>query len=87
MSENDYDKRGGGFLEYVLAARLLLVVDSVRQFLQRNKLGKYTEKPDVELYDFKKEAESIKVGDRCEVEVVEGGMKRRGTVRFCGMRD
>ena len=56
----------------------------MRQFLLRNKLGKYSEKPDVELYDFKAEAEGIKVGNRCEVEVVDGGMKRRGTVMFCG---
>lgn len=64
---------------------LILNVDSVRHFLQRNKLGKYAEKPDREdLPKYAEEAAVIQVGERCEVETEEAGMKRRGIVMFVG---
>lgn len=47
-------------------------------------MGKYAEKPKVDLYDFKKEAEAVQVGQRCEIEFDAEGLKRRGTVMFVG---
>ncbi|KAJ3300892.1 hypothetical protein HDU76_005977 [Blyttiomyces sp. JEL0837] len=37
-------------------------------------------------FEFGKEAEGIKVGDRCEVEA-EGGLSKRGCVKFVGLTD
>jgi tubulin-folding cofactor B len=57
--------------------------DSVRRFKQINKLGRFADKPVGEENDYKKEAEKIIVGDRCEVQSEEG-WNRRGQVKFVG---
>lgn len=76
LSEHEYEQR----------------TDTVRSFLQRNKMGKYNEeemtqqKADKEKAEAEEEAliQAMKVGDRCEVDIPGGGGKRRGAVRFLG---
>ncbi|KND00443.1 uncharacterized protein SPPG_04762 [Spizellomyces punctatus DAOM BR117] len=71
ISDAEYDKRN----------------DSVRAFLQRNKMGKFAEKTDADReleVQYKEEADKTKVGDRCEVEAEGDGLVKRGTVRFVG---
>lgn len=69
ISEKEYEKRS----------------ESARQFLKMNKLGKFAEKQEEEEEDqFKDLAENIAVGMRCRVQLEEGGMEKRGTVRFVG---
>ncbi|KAJ3256261.1 hypothetical protein HK103_005624 [Boothiomyces macroporosus] len=55
--------------------------DSVLAFKKRNKIGRFAEN----IKDFKEEAEKIKVGDRCMVEV--DGMEKRGEVKYVGLVD
>lgn len=75
------------FLTHVHAGfvRLTLLKDSVREYKRRNKLGRFADKPEVEAYDYKQEADAIALGSRCEVELDDGGLKRRGVVRFSGL--
>lgn len=56
------------------------MLDSVRAFMQRNKLGRFTEQ--AEAYDFAAEAQVIPVGSRCEV--LMDDLPSRGTVRYVG---
>ncbi|KAJ3287660.1 hypothetical protein HK104_008493 [Borealophlyctis nickersoniae] len=70
MPETEYEKR----------------TDSVRAFKQRHKIGRFADKPAEDVPaepDFAEEAAKIHVGDRCEVEA-EGGLSKRGTVKFVG---
>ncbi|KAJ3321186.1 hypothetical protein HDV06_004529 [Boothiomyces sp. JEL0866] len=53
--------------------------DSVLAFKKRNRLGRFADN----IKDFKEEAEKIKVGDRCMVEV--DGMEKRGEVKYVGL--
>jgi len=69
----------------------LLLKDSVRSFLQRNKLGQYSEENQRHLEKendpegYFEEAQAIKVGDRCEVNAEsKTGMPKRGTVKYVG---
>lgn len=58
--------------------------DSVREFKRRHRLGRFAPKEDA--YDYKLEAESINVGDRCLVvrEDIDGGLEKRASVAFVG---
>lgn len=61
----------------------------MRAFLQRNKLGKFSDaarsEPDLESESQQEAAEKIKVGDRCEVESGDlDGLVKRGTVKYVG---
>lgn len=75
LSEEDYEKKG----------------DTLRSFLQRNRLGKYNEEEmkkmkeqqEKELEEEAKLAEAVLVGARCEVRVPQQGA-RRGVVRYNG---
>ncbi|CAH2269041.1 tubulin-folding cofactor B [Pararge aegeria] len=75
LSEEEYEKKD----------------DTLRSFLQRNKLGKYNEEEmnkmkeqqQKELEDEAKLAEAVLVGARCEVRVPSQGT-RRATVRYNG---
>lgn len=75
MPKEEYDKR----------------TDSVRSFLQKNKLGKYNEKEMAAKLEARKkeieneieEAKKYNVGDRCEVSV-PGQPVRRGTIKYIG---
>ncbi|CAH0719812.1 unnamed protein product, partial [Brenthis ino] len=75
LSEEEYEKKG----------------DTLRSFLQRNKLGKYNEEDmkklkeqqQKELEEEAKLAEAVLVGARCEVRVPAQGA-RRATVRYNG---
>ncbi|ORY06732.1 hypothetical protein K493DRAFT_202972 [Basidiobolus meristosporus CBS 931.73] len=62
--------------------------DSVLAFKQRNKLGRFSDSRSASEADSNVEYEelavNIHVGDRCEVEIGSGELKRRGTVRFVG---
>ncbi|KAA0187649.1 hypothetical protein HAZT_HAZT000523 [Hyalella azteca] len=68
--------------------------DSVRSFLRRNKLGKYNpeemaaknEAAEREALQEQQKAESIKVGDRCEVSI-PCEATRRGEVMYVGKTD
>ncbi|CAF4799705.1 unnamed protein product [Pieris macdunnoughi] len=75
LSEEEYEKKG----------------DTLRSFLQKNKLGKYNaeemakmkEQQEKELEEEAKLAESVLVGARCEVRV-PSQPSRRATVRYNG---
>ncbi|RUS28142.1 CAP Gly-rich domain-containing protein [Jimgerdemannia flammicorona] len=70
MPEEDYAKRS----------------DSVLAFKLRNKLGRFADgASEVSEASFEEEAKDIKVGDRCEVNIGDGELRRRGTVRFVGL--
>ncbi|KAL1936516.1 hypothetical protein VTP01DRAFT_650 [Rhizomucor pusillus] len=63
--------------------------DTVRAYKERHKLGRFSDEAIAQMAELerknKEAAESIKVGDRCEVQLTEDAqMKRRGTVRFIG---
>ncbi|KAI8139799.1 CAP Gly-rich domain-containing protein [Fennellomyces sp. T-0311] len=73
MTTDDYNKRS----------------DTVRAFKERNKLGRFSAEAQEQMAQFANENEraaaSIKVGDRCEVQLSEDSeVRRRGTVRFVG---
>ncbi|KAJ3190242.1 hypothetical protein HDU85_000535 [Gaertneriomyces sp. JEL0708] len=72
ISDQEYDKRS----------------DSVRAFLQRNKMGKFKERSEEELRaeedEGMAEAANIKVGDRCEVEADAESLAKRGEVKYVG---
>ncbi|KAF9528935.1 CAP Gly-rich domain-containing protein [Crepidotus variabilis] len=55
--------------------------DSVLAYKQRNKVGRFADKPAEEETAT---SEDIPAGARCEVESTEPGLKKRGTVRFFG---
>ncbi|KAB7504958.1 Tubulin-folding cofactor B, partial [Armadillidium nasatum] len=75
LSEDEYEKKS----------------DTVRNFLLKNKLGKFNEEEQARLQKEKEEAErkeeekakTITVGDRCEARV-QGEPTRRGEVMFVG---
>ncbi|KAJ1931484.1 hypothetical protein FBU59_006693, partial [Linderina macrospora] len=71
MDDTEYDKRN----------------DTVRAFKRRHNLGRFTDNKSAMSLDeedeFKKEAEAMHAGDRCQVEVPGSG-SRRGVVRFVG---
>jgi tubulin-folding cofactor B len=73
LTEGQYDQRS----------------DTLRSYLQRNKLGKYSDTKEEAQYDFSKEASVITVNNRCEVAMDDpnGGASytSRGTVHFVGM--
>ncbi|KAF9343283.1 hypothetical protein BGX26_005985, partial [Mortierella sp. AD094] len=64
--------------------------DSVLAFKKRNNLGRFndaasdTSSTSAQERAFEEAAKNIKVGERCEVDVGGGSLKRRGTVRFIG---
>ncbi|KAF9165474.1 hypothetical protein DFQ26_009927 [Actinomortierella ambigua] len=74
ISQEEYEKR----------------TDSVLAFKQRNKLGRFADAASTssassdkdQLYD--EAAQTMKVGDRCEVDLGGDSMKRRGTIKFLG---
>lgn len=78
LSEEEYNKRQ----------------ESVRHFLQKNKLGQYSEENQKHLEKendpdgYFEEAEKIKIGDRCEVHAEsKTGVPKRGTVKYVGKTD
>jgi len=57
--------------------------DTVLAYKQRQKLGRFAEKPDEESPKPEEDV-SIQVGSRCQVESAEPGFHKRGTVRYVG---
>jgi len=57
--------------------------DTVLAYKQRQKLGRFAEKPDQESHETEEEV-NIQVGSRCQVESTEPGLHKRGTVKFVG---
>lgn len=57
--------------------------DTVLAYKQRQKLGRFSEKPDEESHKTEEVVE-IQVGSRCQVKSAEPGFHKRGTVRFVG---
>ncbi|ORY96761.1 CAP Gly-rich domain-containing protein [Syncephalastrum racemosum] len=62
--------------------------DTVRAFKERNKLGRFSDEAAEQMAAAAREneeaAKNIKLGDRCEVQLVSEASRRRGTVRFIG---
>lgn len=61
----------------------LTILDTVLAYKQRNKVGRFAEKSEVEPTEEAVD-ENIRVGARCEVESSEEDLKKRGTIRFVG---
>jgi tubulin-folding cofactor B len=57
--------------------------DTVLAYKQRQKLGRFAEKPDEDSQETEEDV-NIQVGSRCQVESSEPGFHKRGTVRFVG---
>ena len=58
-------------------------LDTVLAYKQRQKLGRFAEKPDEGLQETEEDV-NIQVGSRCQIESTEPGFHKRGTVRFVG---
>lgn len=58
--------------------------DTVLAFKQRNRLGRFGEKEPSAEPEPSPESFNIPVGARCEIESLEPGLSKRGTVRFIG---
>lgn len=58
--------------------------DTVLAFKQRNKVGRFAEKEPSAEPEVAPESVNIPVGSRCEIESLEPGLSKRGTVRFVG---
>jgi tubulin-folding cofactor B len=63
---------------------LTALIDSVLAYKQRHKVGRFADKPPGE-EETSLVNVNIPVGSRCEVESLEPGLKKRGTVRFVGV--
>ena len=89
LSEEAYAQRNGksSLLSYALegftAFPQTSSVDTVLAHKQRQKLGRFAEKPDQEPEKAEEDV-NIQVGSRCQVESAEPGFHKRGTVRFVG---
>jgi tubulin-folding cofactor B len=59
------------------------LLDSVLAYKQQHKVGRFADKPPAK-EDITPMNVDIPVGSRCEVESLEPGLKKRGTVRFVG---
>ena len=66
-----------------LVTDLQFAIDTVLAYKQRNKVGRFAEKDVTQVERFEQPV-NIQVGARCEVESLEGGFNKRGTVRFFG---
>jgi hypothetical protein len=66
-----------------LVIDLQFSTDTVLAYKQRNKVGRFAEK-DVTQVERSEEPVNIHVGSRCEIESLEAGFNKRGTVRFVG---
>jgi len=85
ISEADYAKRQGReVLVISLSIELTTISDSVLAYKQRHKVGRFADKPPVEEEETTSMDVDIRAGSRCEVESLEPGLKKRGTVRFVG---
>ncbi|KAI3635686.1 hypothetical protein MIR68_006324 [Amoeboaphelidium protococcarum] len=60
--------------------------DSVRNFMRVNKLGKHSDQRNSSASDDHSNYESFHghVGDRCQVQLTEDGLKRNGYIRYVG---
>lgn len=61
------------------------VSDTVLAYKQRNKIGRFGDKPEEHVQET--QPVDISVGARCEVESTEEDFRKRGTVRFVGPTD
>jgi hypothetical protein len=69
----------------IFGVRSNLTPDTVRKFKERNKLGRFADRPELEITDYSHLTDAMKIGDRCEVEIDESGeFKKRGTVKYIG---
>jgi len=59
------------------------MIDSILAYKMRNKVGRFTDAEEKEDLS-PPPAINISVGERCEVESTEPGLKKRGAVRFVG---
>ncbi|KAG0050127.1 hypothetical protein BGZ83_005086 [Gryganskiella cystojenkinii] len=77
LADDEYEKRS----------------DSVLAFKKRNNLGRFNDAASdassttTQNRAFEEAAKSISLGDRCEVDVGDANLKRRGTVRFIGLTE
>lgn len=59
--------------------------DTVLAYKQRNKVGRFSEKEASPEPEASPEVVNIPVGARCEIESLEPGLSKRGTVRYVGV--
>lgn len=96
ISEEEYAKKTGKILFIKVINNFLFmyfwdITDTVKAFLEKNKLGKYNEEEMKKKMEEKKREEEAeehsaslcKVGDRCEVSVPNQS-KRRATILYIG---
>ena len=89
LTEGEYAKRQGKSSTYAPHAELVIdlqfAIDTVLAYKQRNKVGRFAEKDVTQVERSERlEPVNIHVGSRCEVESLEAGFNKRGTVRFVG---
>lgn len=76
--------RDNGLVKHTI---IKMSVDTLRAYLMKNKLGKYSEKPEdleVKPANDSSTVDGIVVGNRCEVSV-PGQPTKRGEVKFVGL--
>jgi hypothetical protein len=87
LSKEAYAQRNGNptlFPANVIPPFLSSVpLDTVLAYKQRQKLGRFAEKPDDPPQKTEEDV-NIQTGSRCQVESSEPGFHKRGTVRFVG---
>jgi hypothetical protein len=89
LTEDEYCKRTGKIAHHSGVCDLInKVIDTVRAFKERNKLGRFSDeaaaKEEATEIAYKEALENMKVGDRCEVASEDNSMMKRGTVKFIG---
>lgn len=62
---------------------LFFMTDTVLAYKQRNKMGRFAPKEEAPV-ETPLPSSDVIVGARCEVESLEPGLSKRGTVRFVG---
>jgi len=85
LSAEAYAQRSGNPMppEASHSSLNLSPADTVLAHKQRQKLGRFAEKPDEESQETEEDV-NIQVGSRCQVESTEPGFHKRGAVRFVG---
>jgi tubulin-specific chaperone B len=85
LTDQDYAQRNGTQVFRCIVLLTENLVDTVLAYKQRNKMGRFAESQGKQEEPTKpSQPVDISVGSRCEIESLEQGLSKRGTVRFVG---